>query len=159
MTPRLKLILIHCHLRRGRCLLLLTLGYAVGTLCGLRLSSFLYVIHFLLLERLQQQRLCFHHESHCFRDFLKHHYHSINVLVKPYASSICSIFPLCTESNALGKSANSSVALSFFAPIHSMICRIVRIFVAVKRFLGKPFRFFLRIFSISGRIWLKSRAL
>ena len=35
-------------------------------------------------------------------------------LGRPYARSICSIFRLCMESNALGKSTNKSVASSFF---------------------------------------------
>ena len=33
---------------------------------------------------------------------------------RPYAGSICSIFPLCIKSNALEKSTNKSVALRFF---------------------------------------------
>ena len=35
--------------------------------------------------------------------------------------SICSIFPLCVESNALKKSSNKSVASTFFARTSSMI--------------------------------------
>ena len=56
---------------------------------------------------------------------------------RPYAKSVCSIFPLSMESNALDKSMNSSVALKFFARIPSMIRWIVRIYYVVFRFLRK----------------------
>ena len=36
-------------------------------------------------------------------------------LERPWARSICSIFFLCIESNALEKSTNKSVTSSFFA--------------------------------------------
>ncbi len=42
----------------------------------------------------------------------------------PGARSICSIFPLCIESNALEKSTNNIVASSFFALTPSIIRRI-----------------------------------
>ena len=54
-------------------------------------------------------------------------------------SSICYIFHLCIESNALKKSTNSSVALRFFANTFLMIRQIITICEVVKRFLQKPF--------------------
>ena len=45
--------------------------------------------------------------------FVKHHYRDNGFLRKPYVSSICSIFSLCMELDALEKSTNNSVALRF----------------------------------------------
>ena len=75
------------------------------------------------------------------------------------ARSICFIFSLCMESNALKKSTNNSVALRFFVRTLSDIRWIVKICDVVDGFLRKPFWFFLRIFSISGSMRLRSRAL
>ena len=76
-----------------------------------------------------------------------------------YAISICFIFSLCMESNALEKFITNSVAKRFFARTPSMIQRIVRICDLVDRFLWKSFGFFLRIFAASGRIRLKLNSL
>ena len=46
-------------------------------------------------------------------------------LGRPYSGSICSIFPLCVESNAFEKSTNSSVALRLVARTHSTNCQIL----------------------------------
>ena len=54
-----------------------------------------------------------------------------------YTNSICSIFPLCIESNALEKSTNCSVVSKCFARIPLMIQRIVKIYQVVERFLCK----------------------
>ena len=43
---------------------------------------------------------------------------------RPYASRICSIFPLCMESRALVKSTNSNVACRFFAHTPSRISEL-----------------------------------
>ena len=45
----------------------------------------------------------------------------------PSVSSICSIFPLCLESNVLAKSTNNIVASRFFALTPSRIRQIVKI--------------------------------
>ena len=52
------------------------------------------------------------------------------------------------------KFMNSSVALRLFAHTTPIIGWLVRMCEVVEQFLWKPFRFFLRIFSISGWIWL-----
>ena len=52
-----------------------------------------------------------------------------------YASSICSIFPICIESNGLKKSTIYSVAPIFFAGTPLMTRRIVKICEVVDRFL------------------------
>ena len=57
------------------------------------------------------------------------------------------------------ESTNNSVASKFFTRTPSMIRRILRICDVVGRFLRKPFRFFPRIFSISGSILLSIRNL
>ena len=54
---------------------------------------------------------------------------------------------------------NNRVTSRSFARISSMIRRIIRLSKFVDRFLQKPFGFFPRIFSISGLIRLRSRAL
>ena len=46
---------------------------------------------------------------------------------KPYASRICSIFPLCMESKAFVKSTNNIVACRFFSCTPSRILRRVNI--------------------------------
>ena len=61
----------------------------------------------------------------------------------PYASRICSIFPLWMESKALVKSTNINVACRFFARTPSRILRMVNICEVVDLFLRKPFWFFL----------------
>ena len=76
-----------------------------------------------------------------------------------YASRICSIFPLCMESKALVKSINSNVACRFFVRMPSRILRMVNICEVVDLFLRKPFWFFLRMLSILGSMWFRSRAL
>ena len=48
-------------------------------------------------------------------------------LGKPSASSICSIFPLCMESNPLEKSTNIIVASRFFACSPSRIRWIIKV--------------------------------
>ena len=78
---------------------------------------------------------------------------------RPYASRICSIFPLCMESKALVKSTNSNVACRFFARMPSRILRMVSICEVVDLFLRKPFWFFLRMLSILGSMQFHSRAL
>ena len=78
---------------------------------------------------------------------------------RPYASRICSIFPLCMESKALVKSTNSNVACRFFARTPSKILRMVNICEFVDQFLRKPFWFFLRMLSILGYMRFPSRAL
>ena len=60
----------------------------------------------------------------------------------PYASRICSIFPLWMESKALVKSTNINVACRFFARTPSRILRMVNICEVVDLFLRKPFWFF-----------------
>ena len=79
-------------------------------------------------------------------------------LWRPYAYSICSMFPLCMESNASEKSTNN-VASRFFTCTPSIIWLMARICDVVNWFLQKLFWFFQRIFSISGLIWWRSRAL
>ena len=66
----------------------------------------------------------------------------------PYASRICSIFPLWMESKALVKSTNINVACRFFARTPSRILRMVNICEVVDLFLRKPFWFFLSMLSI-----------
>ena len=78
---------------------------------------------------------------------------------RPYASRICSIFPLCMESKALVKSTNSNVACRFFARTPSRILRMVNICEVVDLFLRKPFWFFLRMLSILGSMRFRSRVL
>ena len=78
---------------------------------------------------------------------------------RPYASRICSIFPLCMESKAFVKSTNNIVACRFFARTPSRILRIVNICEVVDLFLRKPFWFFLRMLSILGSMRLRRRAL
>ena len=78
---------------------------------------------------------------------------------RPYASRICSIFPLCMESKALVKSTNSNVACRFFVRTPSRIVRMVNIREVVDLFLRKPFWFFLRMLSILGSMRFRSRAL
>ena len=56
-------------------------------------------------------------------------------LGKQNPCSICSIFSLCIESNALSNSTNSSVASRFFAHTPSMIGQIVRNCEFADRFL------------------------
>ena len=75
------------------------------------------------------------------------------LLGRPLAISICSIFPLCMESNTLENSTNKSVASRFFTQTLSKIQRNVRICDVVDWFLWKSFWFFQRIFSISGSMW------
>ena len=70
----------------------------------------------------------------------------------PYASRICSIFPLWMESKALVKSTNINVACRFFARTPSRILRMVNICEVVDLFLRKPFWFFLSMLSILGSI-------
>ena len=70
----------------------------------------------------------------------------------PYASRICSIFPLWMESKALVKSTNINVACRFFARTPSRILRMVNICEVVDLFLLKPFWFFLSMLSILGSI-------
>ena len=78
---------------------------------------------------------------------------------RPYASRICSIFPLCMESKALVKSTNSNVARRFFARTPSRILRMVNICEVVDLFLRKPFWFFLRMLPILGSMQFRSRAI
>ena len=78
---------------------------------------------------------------------------------RPYASRICSIFPLWMESKVLVKSTNSIVACRLFARTPSRIIQIVNISEVVDLFLRKPFWFFLRMLSILGSMRLRSRAL
>ena len=68
----------------------------------------------------------------------------------PYASRICSIFPLWMESKALVKSTNINVTCRFFARTPSRILRMVNICEVVDLFLWKPFWFFLSMLSILG---------
>ena len=75
-----------------------------------------------------------------------------------YARSIYSIFSLYMESNASEKSTNNRVASRFFA-YSPVLPQVVKIFEFVDGFLRKPFWLFLRIFSIVGRIRLKSKVL
>ena len=82
-----------------------------------------------------------------------------SLLVCPYASRICFIFPLWMESKALVKSTNSNVACRFFACTPSRILPIVNICEVVNLFLRKPFWFFLRMLSILGSKRFRSRAL
>ena len=67
----------------------------------------------------------------------------------PYASKICSIFPLWMESEALVKLTNSIVACRFFARMPSRILWIVNTCEVVDLFLQKPFWFFWRTLSIA----------
>ena len=67
---------------------------------------------------------------------------------KPWASRICSIFPMWMESKALVKSTNNIVASRFFART-PRIRRIVKICEVVDRFLRKPFGLFLSIVTWS----------
>ena len=53
----------------------------------------------------------------------------------PYASRICSIFPLWMESKALVKSTNINVACRFYARTPSRILRMVNICEVVDLFL------------------------
>ena len=78
---------------------------------------------------------------------------------RPQARSICFIFPLCMESNALEKSTNNIVASTFFFSRTPKIRRIVKICDVEHRFSRKPFWFFLSIFSILGSMRFSSRAL
>ena len=65
--------------------------------------------------------------NHCFH-VLKNIVIAVTVsLGRPYARSICSIFPLSMESNALEKSTKKSFTTIFFAQIPSIIQLIVRI--------------------------------
>ena len=80
-------------------------------------------------------------------------------LGRPYASRICSIFPLCRESKALVKSTNSNVTCRFFARTASRILRMANIFVFMDLFLRKPFWFSFRILSILGSMLFLSRGL
>ena len=80
-------------------------------------------------------------------------------LGRSFASSNCSIFTLYMESNTWEKSTNNKVASRFFAHTSSVIWWIVWICQVMDLFLQKLFWFFLRIFSISGLIWLRSRIL
>ena len=77
---------------------------------------------------------------------------------RPYASRIYFIFPLYMESQALVKSTNSNVACRFFPSMPSRILWMVNICEVVDLFLRKPFWFFLRMFSILGSMWFRSRA-
>ena len=72
-------------------------------------------------------------------------------LGRPLASSICSIFPLCSESKNLEKSRNNTDISRFFART-PRIRRIVKISDIVDRLLRKPFWFFQSIFSILGSL-------
>ena len=78
---------------------------------------------------------------------------------RPWASRICSIFPLWMESKALVKSTNNIVACRLFARTRSRIRRIVKICDVVNVFLRKPFWFFLSMLSILGSMRLRSRSL
>ena len=69
----------------------------------------------------------------------------------PYASRICSIFPLWMESKALVKSTNINVACRFFARTPSRILRMVNICELVDLFLREPFWFFLSMFLANPR--------
>ena len=80
-------------------------------------------------------------------------------LEKPFSNHTSSIFYVCMESNAIKKSTKNSVALRFFAQIASIIGWIARNGKDVDQFLQNPFWFFPRIFSTSGQILLRSRAL
>ena len=72
----------------------------------------------------------------------------------PYTSSISSILLLCIDSNSL-----IVFQQDFFALRSSTVQWIVMIYGIVERFLKKPLWFFVRIFSISGLIRLKSKSL
>ena len=56
---------------------------------------------------------------------------------RPSVRSICSIFPLCMESNTVEKLTNNIVASKFFACTCSRIRRIVKICYVVDLFLQK----------------------
>ena len=56
---------------------------------------------------------------------------------RPYASRICSNFPLCMESKALVKSTNNIVACRFFVRTSSIL-QIVNICEVVDLFPRKP---------------------
>ena len=71
--------------------------------------------------------LCFYIASLWLRRFF----------LETLARSICSIFPLCMESNALEKSTNDSV-ISRILTRTPKIQRIVKICDVVDRFLRKP---------------------
>ena len=58
---------------------------------------------------------------------------------RPYASRICSIFPLCMESKAFVKSTNNIVACGFFARTPSRILRMVNICEFIDLFFRKLF--------------------
>ena len=76
-------------------------------------------------------------------------------LERPFANCICSLFPLCMETNALQKSMKNSVA-STFSLTPSMLVWICDV---VEQFLPKPFWFF-KEFSINlDWIWLRRRVL
>ena len=75
-------------------------------------------------------------------------------LGRPFASRICSIFPLWMESKALLKSTNSNVPGMFFVRTPSRILRMVNICEVVDLFLRKPFWFFLYTKYIwFGLVW------
>ena len=107
----------------------------------------------LLVVLLQQCRsiLCLHLWTHFhFGVSVENHYRCYGFFGRPYASRICSIFPLCMESKALVKSTNSNVAWRFFARTPSRILRMVSICEVVDLFLGSHFGFSLRMLSILG---------
>ena len=60
-------------------------------------------------------------------------------LGRPYSRSICSILPLCIESNSLKKSTNKAITTRFFARTPFKFQLIVRIFDVMDQFLRKPF--------------------
>ena len=117
---------------------------------------------YLIAEHLQQcQSLCLHPVSEpwllCF--------YRASLWLKQFLWEGCGLevfvpSSLCAWSQMPWRNLQMRVLhQGFFAQTPSMIQWIVRIFDVVDCFLWKPFWFFLRIFSISGLLWLRSRAL
>ena len=75
---------------------------------------------------------------------------------RPYARSICSIFPLRKESNALKKCTNKSITSRFFAHTPSKIQWIVGIYDVMDQLLWKPLWFFLRISKNFLNFWFNA---
>ena len=70
----------------------------------------------------------------------------------PLVWGICSIFPLCMESNALEKSTNNIVASRFFARTPSRIQRVVKIYIYTLKWMGHKRICFYVIYSSSARV-------
>ena len=104
-----------------------------------------------------QRSLCLHRWANFyFRVFIEHHYGCNNFFVD-YSLEILAPSSLCVWSQIPWRTQQIRCGLEVFART-SKIGRIVRICVNVNWFLWKPFWFFLRIFSISDSMQLRSRA-